>query len=438
MRKVLICLNPFISHFIPTKEFANALEENGYVVTYVGFKNLEGIVTKEGYNFISLVSCTNDEIVFYQKQRANRILESIYIKVHKELSDIYEKFNPDIVFIGISRLAIYAIPALEKNIKIILYSLCAGSPSFSSKIPPVTSDYVITGKVYDRILCTLQWIARFWRKGINPNVICSKRFYPWVELKHICRQKQIPWKFGIDGYYPDFPLIVLGPKLFEFRKSEEVYYTGLGIGTRCNSENPVSDEAIYNMKKKRPIIYCSFGTMCSRYQNVEIFMKALIDLLGRKKQWQLILSLGEKGATSPFEHVADNIIIKDFVSQTEILNIADVFITHAGFSSVKESIYFGVPMLAFPCSYDQKGNAARIEFHQIGIKNSVLKRRFGLCNYKKSTKPILEENLIDALERGINMLLQERKYKENILTLRRNIIHSDEMLDAIQMIDNIK
>lgn len=438
MRKVLICLNPFISHFIPTKELVNKLEEKSYAVTYVGFKSLESIVTKEGYNFISLVSCTNDEIVFSQNERAYGKLELIYSKIHKELSDIYGKFKPDIVFIGISRFAIYLLPALEKNIKIILYSLCAGSPSFSRNIPPVTSDYVIKGKAYDHIFCTLQWISRFWRKGIHPNVICSKRFYPWIELKRICRKKRISWKFGIDGYYPDLPIIVLGPQLFEFRKSGNVYYTGLGIGMRCNSENFVEDEAISNMKKKGPIIYCSFGTMRSRYQNVEIFMKALIDLFVTKKQWQLILSLGEKGAKNPFEHITDNIIIKDFVSQTEILNIVDVFITHAGFSSVKESIYFGVPMFAFPCSYDQKGNAARIEFHQIGIKNSVLKRRVGLCNYKKSINTISEENLIDVLERGINILLQERKYKENILTLRRNIIHSDEMSATIQMIDSTK
>ena len=41
--------------------------------------------------------------------------------------------------------------------------------------------------------------------------------------------------------------------------------------------------------------------------------------------------------------------------------------THAGLTSIKESISLGVPMIALPRFYDQRGNAARIVYHGLGL-----------------------------------------------------------------------
>lgn len=46
-------------------------------------------------------------------------------------------------------------------------------------------------------------------------------------------------------------------------------------------------------------------------------------------------------------------------------------ITHGGFNTVKECIFFGVPMVVFPLSgYDWTGDAARVAYHGLGVRGS--------------------------------------------------------------------
>ena len=44
-----------------------------------------------------------------------------------------------------------------------------------------------------------------------------------------------------------------------------------------------------------------------------------------------------------------------------------MFITHAGFNSVNEALYFGVPMLALPLANDQYMVAKRLASMKLGI-----------------------------------------------------------------------
>ncbi|WP_345271505.1 glycosyltransferase [Nibrella viscosa] len=58
------------------------------------------------------------------------------------------------------------------------------------------------------------------------------------------------------------------------------------------------------------------------------------------------------------------------VPQLQVLQQANVFITHGGLGSVKESIYYEVPMLVYPLDphYDQPGNALKVEHHGLGLR----------------------------------------------------------------------
>src|SRR6185503_18859644 len=71
---------------------------------------------------------------------------------------------------------------------------------------------------------------------------------------------------------------------------------------------------------------------------------------------------GRLGALPP------NVVVVPRTPQHTLLEKASVFVTHGGLSSVKEAIWFGVPMLVFPLGYDQHGNAARIAFHGLGAR----------------------------------------------------------------------
>ena len=59
------------------------------------------------------------------------------------------------------------------------------------------------------------------------------------------------------------------------------------------------------------------------------------------------------GSTPPHIHIYRS------VDQIAVLQKADLFISHCGMNSVSESLWFGVPLVLFPQSYEQKGVALR-------------------------------------------------------------------------------
>jgi zeaxanthin glucosyltransferase len=54
-----------------------------------------------------------------------------------------------------------------------------------------------------------------------------------------------------------------------------------------------------------------------------------------------------------------------------MLGRASIMITHGGLGGVKEAIFFGVPMIVFPCRWDQPHNAARIVYHGLGVRGDI-------------------------------------------------------------------
>ncbi len=92
----------------------------------------------------------------------------------------------------------------------------------------------------------------------------------------------------------------------------------------------------------------------------------------------------------------------DYPPFYDLLEKSSLFITHCGGNSSLEAIYKAVPMLCIPVvnKWDYNGNAARIEFHGLGIKN----------DFESTQKQLLD---------SINFVLNEPKFKENILKMSK-------------------
>ena len=83
------------------------------------------------------------------------------------------------------------------------------------------------------------------------------------------------------------------------------------------------------------------------------------------------MSLGAHLRAEDFHSVPANALLVNEVPQLEILKRSSLAITHGGFNTVKECIFFGVPMLVFPVRGDQLGNAARVAFHRLGLAANI-------------------------------------------------------------------
>lgn len=123
------------------------------------------------------------------------------------------------------------------------------------------------------------------------------------------------------------------------------------------------DTVIPYEEMRHPVVYISLGSIISNRG----FCKECIRAFGRKDM-SVILNTGNIAPES-LGRIPDNIYAYSFVPQIEVLDHADVFLTHCGMNSVNESLLAGVPMVAMPFVNDQTENAKRIV--ELGIGKRV-------------------------------------------------------------------
>lgn len=169
----------------------------------------------------------------------------------------------------------------------------------------------------------------------------------------------------------------------------------------------------YEKLNGKPLIYASLGTI--QNQLLQIFnqiAEACQDLNA-----QLIISLG--GSTDPESLpalVGAPIVVK-YAPQLEILQKAELTITHAGLNTALESLSCGVPMVAIPIANDQPAVAARIAWTETGVVIPV----------KKLTVP--------KLRKAIQSVLSEAKYRDNAKKMQVVIEKSGGVKQAADIVE---
>jgi len=144
------------------------------------------------------------------------------------------------------------------------------------------------------------------------------------------------------------------------------------------------------VQKKRPLIYISLGTVI---RNPEFYQNC-IDAL-RNSAYDVVMSVGDERHIALLQDIPRQFQVKSSVPQLQVLQKADVCVTHCGMNSVNESIYFEVPMVLAPQQSEQSAVAQRTQEVGAGI---IL----------KSSKP---ENIKAAVTK---ILSNKEHYRKNI------------------------
>lgn len=116
------------------------------------------------------------------------------------------------------------------------------------------------------------------------------------------------------------------------------------------------------MKKERPLIYISLGTVI---RNVGFFQTCIEAL--RDCPYNIVMSVGDDKNVDSLKDIPEQFQVKARVPQLEVLQSADLFVTHCGMNSVNESIIFEVPMLMVPQHSEQNAVAQRAREVGAGI-----------------------------------------------------------------------
>jgi UDP:flavonoid glycosyltransferase YjiC (YdhE family) len=114
---------------------------------------------------------------------------------------------------------------------------------------------------------------------------------------------------------------------------------------------------------EKPTVYAALGTIAHAMPGI---FDLILDAL-RDQDLNIILAVGQDPAA--FGPQPPNVHLERYAPQTQLLPYCDVFITHGGFNSVKESLSSGVPLVVVPIMSDKPYSAQRC--HALGVGRTI-------------------------------------------------------------------
>ncbi len=125
----------------------------------------------------------------------------------------------------------------------------------------------------------------------------------------------------------------------------------------------VFSNAMPDKRKARPLVYISMGTVINDRPG---FYKKCIEAL-KDLNADAVISCGNAVSREELGELPDNVQVRPYVDQLDVLSRADAFITHCGMNSVSESLYMAAPMILYPQTSEQKAVARRVTEIGAGI-----------------------------------------------------------------------
>lgn len=216
---------------------------------------------------------------------------------------------------------------------------------------------------------------------LKPNLFVIDLFVPDIAL--VAQELGLPFVFlntslvsqladtAVLNSHPELaqvPELVLCPAEFDFPQSRRSgqsvrYYLGASVDLQRKEDDPFDWQKLDPTKR---LIVCSLGSLAQTLEGAKNFFEVIIEAVSDLTDCQLILVTGAH-FVNDFPRVPANVIIMARVPLLQMIEKADVLITHGGFNTVKEALLLGTPLIVFPFSNDQPMNAARVAYHGLGL-----------------------------------------------------------------------
>jgi MGT family glycosyltransferase len=133
--------------------------------------------------------------------------------------------------------------------------------------------------------------------------------------------------------------------------SEAVRFVGWTL-----NETTANDSFPFEQMQERRLIYVSLGTINN---DDAAFFKTCIEAF-TGSDYFVVMSTGNGINPESFGVLPENIVIRSWIPQIDVLKRASLFITHGGMNSLHDGLYLGVPLLLVPQQAEQTLNALRV------------------------------------------------------------------------------
>lgn len=331
-----------------------------------------------------------------------------------EIGRATREMSPDLLLVS-SGMPWVGIAATTIGIPVLQFSSTLISVEDSS-VPPFRTNLIPSGSLYSKIRIKAAWKKLFWRRRFR-----NKAWSIAAELKELARDCAFPAgkiDFSVETW-PRLllPELVFCPKEFDFprgRTPEGAFFVEASIDLRRKD----SDFQWSWLQESKPLVLCALGSLVTTKAapQAERFFQSFLDAIRERPSLQAVVVIGPYLQVENFQ-CPPNALLASHVPQLELLKRCALMVGHGGFSSVKECILMGVPMLLVPMSYDQPGNAARVVYHQLGARLE------------------LEEVSASTLGSCIDKLLDLESYRANVGRMSQVFAELEHRSPACEIIE---
>jgi len=380
-------------HLLPTFGLARALANRGHDVHYLGIPHNMALVRKYGFDYHVIFShiFTDGYMEEFKKtyqlsslkkmchQYVNHLIEESWT-----LDKLFEKIQPDILvtssFITLGGLILhywYKIPQL------FLTPFIPGEGN--------TLVNICIEEILDLPSHISANILNFFERTKGLVINNLKEFA--APLEHMSQLITCPKEFTLPGsqYPPNFHFI-----------EASIRKDAITVNTPCPESISIPGE--------KQVIYAAMGSQTYLFKKLckRLFL-AILEIMRSKnpEDWHLILSIGSEFEIDDFENIPVNVTMLKWAPQVDVLKFSSLAITHGGLGTVKECIFFGVPMIVLPLVGDQHWNAKLIECHKLGVKKDI--DNLSVEELESSISYVLDNDSIQENMHNMQSIFQEKE-----------------------------
>jgi zeaxanthin glucosyltransferase len=399
-RKILVIVWPEVSAYNATLRLSRVLAERGCQVTYAVPASWQDFINRQGFESVVVADVQGRSVwatsagwikeLLTSQQTARRRLDELCGALEWIKSGGFNLVLLD------PTLWYYTCALNRLGVPYVAVNACLGGIE-NPCIPPIFSSLSPEHPIQNRLAwLRLRYFGAFnhryhgvlppnprsWLARLKDAGAAAGHFFKTVteplrmplyyQVLRIARQASARIAYGDYGFRLVEPELVLGPQTIDFPRQSQPYsrfYAGASVD--CQR----SEEAIdwSRIDSRRPVIYCAVGSHGAYWNqaNRRRLTEALVLAARSHPQWQFLLQLPGQNDLAGLDSLPDNILAAAWFPQLQALQRADLIICHGGFGTLREALFYGVPLLVFPLGVDQPGNAARVVYHHLGLAGDI-------------------------------------------------------------------
>jgi len=332
-----------------------------------------------------------------------------------EVARATANMRPDLFLVS-NHVPWVAIDAWKTGTQILMFSSVVVSTR-DAFAPPISSDTIPSPGLGSRIKVWWEWqraillgrliyrVSGLDKRSLYIRDLALSVGYPLSDIDFDAS----PWP------RLSFPELVFFPECFQFQRATPVK-GALYVEPSVDVERK-DKEFCWSKLDGRPLVFCSLGSIVTfKYLALsKRFFRAFLDAMRERPDLQAVVAIGNYLKPEDFQY-PENVVLTDDAPQVALLKRAKLMAGHGGGGGIRESLFYGVPMLLVPIGFDAPGNVARAVYHGVAVK----------ADFKPSSA--------GELKAAIDRLLGDPSYSEAARRMSKQFVELQERMPSVEII----